>query len=131
MVSCSKTMKMESIVGTWVEQYDPTVFAMDGLIEFTFEAGNRYRLFTYDALSGETRTDQSGTYTIDPKNKTITLTPQGGIVAFVNDGPDVTYHVVKLTADEMVWQREGTTYSIGTWGSDYRHFVRERIRWYD
>lgn len=22
------------------------------------------------------------------------------------------------------WQKEGTTYSQGTWGSDYRHFVR-------
>lgn len=25
---------------------------------------------------------------------------------------------------EMEWQKEGTTYSKGTWGSDYRHFVR-------
>ena len=128
MVSCSKLVTVASIEGTWAEQYDPTVFAMDGLIEFTFEVGNRYRLFTYDALSGETRTDQSGTYTIDPKNRTITLTPQGGIPAFVTDGGDVTYHIVKLTADEMAWQREGTTYSNGTWGSDYRHFVRVRYR---
>lgn len=32
--------------------------------------------------------------------------------------------VVKLTSKEMEWQREGTTYSVGTWGSDYRHFVK-------
>lgn len=40
------------------------------------------------------------------------------------DESNVTYVIVKLTSDEMAWQKVGTTYSEGTWGSDYRHFVR-------
>jgi hypothetical protein len=42
----------------------------------------------------------------------------------MSDFSNVTYKLVKLTSKEMEWQKEGTTYSVGTWGSDYRHFVR-------
>ncbi len=49
---------------------------------------------------------------------TITINPA------MSDYSNVTYKLVKLTSKEMEWQKEGTTYSTGTWGSDYRHFVR-------
>ena len=110
--------RSRTLEGTWTEQYDPTVFAMDGSVEYTFDGSNHYQMHVYDALSGESH-DYSGTYAIDLINKgTITINPQ------MSDYSNVTYTLVKLTSKEMVWQKEGTTYSVGTWGSDYRHFVR-------
>ena len=61
----------------------------------------------------------SGTYAIDLIDKnTITINPM------MSDFTNVTYTVVKLTSDEMVWQKVGTTPNPGVWASDYRHFVR-------
>ena len=51
---------------------------------------------------------------------TITINPA------MSDFSNVTYKLVKLTSEEMEWQREGTTYSVGTWGVDYRHFVKSK-----
>ena len=115
--SCEK-LDMNKLEGTWSEQYDPMVFAMDGSVKYTFDGNNHYQLYVYDALAGESH-DYSGCYAIDLINKgTITLNPQ------MSDFSNVTYTLVKLTSTEMVWQKEGTTYSAGTWGSDYRHFLR-------
>ena len=119
LVSCSKMVTMESIVGSWTEQYDPSVFAMDGSAEFYFGVGNEYRYTTYDALFGETGIS-NGQFALEGNN--IVLYPEASI-----EGGSITCKVVKLTADEMEWQKEGTKYSKGTWGSDYRHFVR--VRW--
>ena len=114
---CEK-IDVNKLEGTWSEQYDPTVFAMDGSVTFTFDGNNGYQLHVYDALSGESH-DYSGHYAIDLINKgTITINPA------MSDFSNVTYKLVKLTSKEMEWQKEGTTYSQGTWGSDYRHFVR-------
>ena len=106
---CEK-IDVNKLEGTWSEQYDPT--------EYTFDGNNGYQLHVYDALSGESH-DYSGHYAIDLINKgTITINPA------MSDFSNVTYKLVKLTSKEMEWQKEGTTYSVGTWGSDYRHFVR-------
>ena len=114
---CEK-IDVNKLEGTWTEQYDPTVFAMDGSVEYTFDGNNGYQLHVYDALCGESH-DYSGHYAIDLMNKgTITINPA------MSDFSNVTYKLVKLTSKEMEWQKEGTTYSAGTWGSDYRHFVR-------
>ena len=116
LCGCEK-LDMSKLEGTWSEQYDPTVFAMDGSVEYTFDGNNNYQLHIY-VLGGESH-DYSGRYAIDLFNKgTITINPQ------MSDFSNVTYTLVKLTSKEMVWQKEGTTYSVGTWGSDYRHFVR-------
>ena len=109
---------VNKLEGTWSEQYDPNVFAMDGSVEYTFDGNGHYQMHFYDALSGESH-DYSGHYAIDLINKgTITINPS------MSDFSKVTYKLVKLTSKEMEWQQEGTTYSVGTWGSDYRHFVR-------
>jgi len=109
---------VNKLEGTWSEQYDPNVFAMDGSVEYTFDGNGHYQMHVYDALSGESH-DYNGSYAIDLINKgTITINPA------MSDFSNVTYKLVKLTSKEMEWQKEGTTYSQGTWGSDYRHFVR-------
>ena len=126
---CEK-IDVNKLEGTWTEQYDPTVFAMDGSVTFTFDGNNGYQLHVYDALSGESH-DYSGHYAIDLINKgTITINPSmsnKGTITInpsMSDFSNVTYKLVKLTSKEMEWQKEGTTYSVGTWGADYRHFVR-------
>ena len=113
---CEK-IDVNKLEGTWSEQYDPTVFAMDGSVEYTFDGNGNYQKHVY-VLGGESH-DYSGHYAIDLINKgTITINPA------MSDFSNVTYKLVKLTSKEMEWQKEGTTYSVGTWGSDYRHFVR-------
>ena len=118
-LSGCKKIDVNKLEGTWSEQYDPMVFAMDGFVEYTFDGSNHYQMHVYDVLSGESR-DYSGTYAIDLIDKgTITINPA------MSDFSNVTYKLVKLTSDEMEWQREGTTYSVGGWGGDYRHFVKK------
>lgn len=116
-LSCEKISTQDKIAGSWTEQYDPTVFAMDGSVTYTFDGNNSYHLHVYDALSDESR-DYNGHYAID--NGTITINPA------MSDYSNVTYKIVKLTSKEMAWQKKGTTYSQGSWGNDYRHFVRNR-----
>ncbi len=121
--SCEK-LNTERIIdyskleGTWSEQYDPTVFAMDGSVTYTFDGNGNYQKHVY-VLGCESQ-HYTGTYAIDLIDKgTITINPE------MSDYSNVTYKLVKLTSKEMEWQKEGTTYSKGTWASDYRHFVRE------
>ncbi len=114
--SCEK-IDVYKLEGTWSEQYDPTVFAMDGSVTYTFDGNGHYQ--RHVNVLGVGSHDYSGTYAIDLINKgTITINPA------MSDFSNVTYKLVKLTSKEMEWQKEGTTYSVGTWGSDYRHFVR-------
>jgi len=74
---CEK-INLNRLEGTWAEQYDPTVFAMDGSLEFTFDGNGKYQLHTYDALSGKTE-DYSGGYLLDAEyieeKNTITFNP--------------------------------------------------------
>ena len=109
LCGCNK-IDVNKLEGTWSEQYDPAIFAMDGSVEYTFDGKNNYQLHVYDALSGESH-DYSGHYAIDLINKgTITINPA------MSDYSNVTYKLVKLTSKEMEWQKEGTTYSVGTLG---------------
>lgn len=117
MSSC-ETLDMNRLEGTWYEQYDPTVFVMEGVVEYNFDGNNHYRLHIYDYLS-DIKRDYSGSYVLDPHNKTITLNPH------TSDGSRVTFNLVKLNSREMEWQKAGTSYAIGTWGADYRHFVKK------
>ena len=116
--SCEK-INLNRLEGTWAEQYDPAVFAMDGSIVFTFDGNGNYQLHTYDALSGKSE-DRNGRYELDmfEEKNTITFNP------VMSDFTNVTYKIVKLTSGEMSWQKVGTAPNPGTWASDYRHFVR-------
>ena len=119
--SCEKLdekLDIDKLEGTWSEQYDPTVFAMDGSVTYTFDRNGHYRLHVYDALGGRSH-EQNGSYAIDLVQKgTITINPT------ISDYSHVTYKLVKLTSKEMEWQKVGTAYAVGGWGVDYRHFVR-------
>ena len=120
LCGCEK-IDINRLAGTWSEQYDPTVFAMDGSVKITFDGNGRYLLHTYDALSGESK-DLSGGYILNDEcfqeKNTITFNP------YMSDYTNVTYIIVKLSSDEMAWQKIGTAPNPGTWASDYRHFVR-------
>lgn len=95
LCGCEKP-DMSKLEDTWSEQYAPSVFAMYGSVEYTFDGSNNYQLHTYDALGGESH-DYSGRYAIDLINKgTITINPQ------MSDYSNVTYTLVKLTSKEMV-----------------------------
>lgn len=114
--SCDKINETK-LIGSWYESYDPQYFAMDSDLSYTFDGDGNYYFHVYDFLSNESR-DYSGKYVTE--NNTITLIPN-------EDGrPGVTYNIVKLTWNEMKWQKKGTKYSKGTWGSDYRHFIRNK-----
>ena len=120
LCGCEK-LDMSKLEGTWAEQYDSTVFAMDGSLKIILDGNGKYQVQTYDALSGKSEAFR-GCYLLNDEcfkeKNTITFNP------YMSDFTNVTYIIVKLTSDEMAWQKEGTTYSKGTWGSDYRHFVR-------
>ena len=120
LCGCEK-INMNRLEGTWAEQYDPAVFAMDGSLKISFDGNGRYQIHTYDALSGESK-DLSGGYILNDEcfqeKNTITFNP------YMSDFTNVTYVIVKLTSDEMAWQKIGTAPNPGSWASDYRHFVR-------
>ena len=50
LCGCEK-FDMNKLEGTWSEQYDPFLFAMDGSVEYTFDGNNHYQLHTYSALT--------------------------------------------------------------------------------
>lgn len=126
LMSCAKGsnneehIDMSLLAGAWTEWYDPAVFIMEGSIDYTFDGNTSYSTEIYDVFSGETRT-HNGHYAINLfGDNTITITPEK------SEKSGVTYKITKLTDKEMSWQKDGTTYSEGVWGSDYRHFVRIR-----
>lgn len=108
--------------------YDDGKFAFDGILRYTFDGGDTYTLYTSnpDESSHHTTT---GNFALSSKGTNgQKLTGDNSITINLNpeksDESNATYVIVKLTSDEMAWQKVGTTYSEGTWGSDYRHFVR-------
>ena len=70
---CEK-IDVNKLEGTWSEQYDPTVFAMDGSVTYTFDGNGHYQRHVY--VLGVGSHDYSGTYAIDLIDKgTITINP--------------------------------------------------------
>ena len=127
LTGCTKNEVYEAnILGTWGECYDASKYAFDGVLRYTFDGGNTYTLYTSNP-DGSSQNTITGNYVLASKGNyaqkftgdvTITISQEE------SDDSNATYVIVKLTSDEMEWQRVGTTYSEGTWGSDYRHFVR-------
>lgn len=118
-VSCSKEeVQLDRLQGKWYECYNDPGFIMDGSIKYEFTETNTYIRTSYDALTHNTSVEQ-GVYALGISgNNVLTLNPQ------MSDFSSVSYTIVKLTPTEMAWQKVGTTYSKGAFGSDYRHFKR-------
>lgn len=129
LAGCSKLEVYEAnIPGTWSESYDASKFAFDGILRYTFDGGDTYTLYTSNP-DGSSKHTTTGYYALSSKGTYgEKLTGDNSITITLNleksDDSNVTYVIVKLTSNEMAWQKVGTTYSEGTWGSDYRHFVR-------
>lgn len=113
--SCSNDEEVDVSVlnGTWDECYDNPRFIMDGIVEYTFLDNGTYQVYSYDALSNKEHTETS-TYILQEE------------LLILNDNTEneLRYNIIKLNKNEMAWQREGTKYSEGTLGSDYKHFKR-------
>ena len=97
--SCSKDedINVTNLVGTWDECYDNPHFIMDGTVEYTFYENGTYQVYSYDAFSHTEHSENA-----------------------------LRYRIVELKKNEMAWQMEGTKYSEGTWGSEYKHFKRKK-----
>ena len=130
LAGCSKLEVYEAnLPGAWSESYDASKFAFDGILRYTFDGGDTYMLYTSNP-DGSSQNTTTGKYTLESEGKYIQkMTGDNSIIITINpddsDDSNVSYVIVMLTSSEMAWQKVGTTYSEGTWGSDYRHFVRK------
>lgn len=119
--SCEPKLEptVESIVGHWVESYkDYPNFMQDGSIEYTFDTNRNVSIFVYDALSGKDTTIIKS-YDIGEMGPNV-LT----FNIVMSDFSGENWTIIKLTKNEMDWQRMGTTFSPGSVGGDFRHLVR-------
>lgn len=118
LISCEKLdVTVANLWGDWYESYDSESFCMDGTVKYSFfQDGVNGELFVYDALSGK---DTTFAITYLLEDDILTINPVMSDPAVI-----VSYEIVKLSRTEMAWQKLGTEYSEGTWGSDYRHFIR-------
>ena len=116
--SCSKDedINITNLVGTWDECYDNPYFIMDGIVEYTFYENGTYQVYSYNALSHMEHTSIS-TYVL--QDDLLILNTEFSENA-------LRYHIVKFKKNEMAWQKEGTEYSEGLLGSDYKHFKRKK-----
>ena len=117
LASCSKDedINVTNLVGTWDECYDNPHFIMDGTVEYTFYENGTYQVYSYDALSHMEHTI-TNTYVL--QNDLLILNMEHSENA-------LRYRIVEFKRNEMAWQMEGTEYSEGTLGSDYKHFKRK------
>lgn len=121
LASCEKEddFNQNELIGTWVESYDDEYFVMDGSVQYTFNANGTYRKVVNHYVGDAATVTETNTYGLDTDNRKLSLN------YYTESGTQsITYDVVKLNSKEMSLQREGTTYSRGTLGSDFRHFVR-------
>ena len=116
--SCSKDedINITNLVGTWDECYDNPYFIMDGIVEYTFYENGTYQVYSYNALS---HMEHTSTNTYILQDDLLILNTEFSENA-------LRYHIVKFKKNEMAWQMEGTEYSEGSLGSDYKHFKRKK-----
>lgn len=91
------------------------------MITYTFNTENTYELRVYDVFSDEESVSSGQwVWSADEKGNAI-------LWLYKNEAGetlDEMWEIVQLNGEEMTWQKVGTEYSIGTWGSDYKHFKR-------
>lgn len=117
LTGCSKLeINQDNIIGTWSDEYsDYPYYAPEGGVTYTFKADGTVDIYFYDVFAGEK--DVQKTYMIE--NGELYLNP------IMSDLSGDAFKIVKLTKDEMEWQRIGTSFSKGTVGSDFQHFVKK------
>ncbi len=119
---CSKMeleVSSENILGVWADDYSAyPSYAPEGGEMYTFKDDGHVDIHYYDVFAGDH--DVTTTYTVGDSDNVI----------FINypnvDESFKSYKIVKLTNDEMEWQRVGTNFSKRTVGSDFKHFVRSK-----
>lgn len=123
---CSKLEVNEAnILGTWVDDYSAyPYYAPEGGETYTFNADGTVDVHYYDVFAGDhdvQRTYSVGTIetTSGMENDILLLDPH------MSDYSGEGFKIVKLTKNEMEWQRLGTTFQKGTVGSDFKHFRRK------
>ena len=117
LVACEKPIDTSMVIGTWSECYDDPNFIMDGTVEYTFNDDGTYKVYAYDALSGN---EVARTHEYMIKDGVITLN-----AASTDSANSTSYTITELDGKEMSWQKVGTTYTPGSNGSDYKHFKRK------
>lgn len=106
------------IIGEWADNYAAYPdFAQEGGVSYTFKADGVVDIHHYDVFAGSR--DITTVYSVGRTGKNIIFIEYPDV-----DDEYKSYKIVKLTNDEMEWQRVGTTFSLGTVGSDFKHFVR-------
>ena len=71
LAGCTKSQVYEAnILGTWGESYDPTKFAFDGVLRYTFDDGNTYTLYTSNP-DGSSQNTITGNYVLASKGNYI------------------------------------------------------------
>lgn len=123
---CTKMeVNTDNILGTWVDDYsDYPYYAPEGGETYTFKADGTVDIHFYDVFAGDH--DVQKTYCVGSM-----VTPTGEekdvltFNQFMSDFSGEDFKIVKLTKNEMEWQRLGTTFQKGTVGSDFKHFVRK------
>ena len=126
LAGCSKLEVNEAnILGTWVDDYSAyPYYAPEGGETYSFNSNGTVDIHFYDAFAGEH--DVRRMYTVWSLG-----TPSGienDVLSFdphMSDLSGEDFKIVKLTKNEMEWQRLGTTFQKGTVGSDFKHFIRK------
>ena len=114
--SKDEDINITNLVGTWDECYDNPYFIMDGIVKYTFYENGTYQVSSYNALS---HMEHTSTNTYILQDDLLILNTEFSENA-------LRYHIVKFKKNEMAWQKEGTEYSEGSLGSDYKHFKRKK-----
>ena len=119
--SCSddNDFVQSELIGTWCETSNDPNFVMEGSVKYTFNNNNTYTWIIYHALSDMQTQTGTDIYALDADQRKLTIS-----YTTDNGTHSTTYDIIKLNSKELSLQREGTTFSRGTLGSDYRHFVK-------
>lgn len=127
--SCDKDeleISKENVLGQWEEDYsDYPYYAPEGGVTYTFNSNGTVDVHYYDVFAGDH--DVQKTYHIGAM--VTTSGDEKDVLIFnhfMSDLSGENFKIVKLTKNEMEWQRLGTTFQKGTVGSDFKHLIRKK-----
>jgi len=122
-LSCSKVdINEQNILGTWNDDYSDYPYYMnEGYSSYSFGPDGKVSIHIYDVFAGDSYMIKSYILDYDGQKNVIVLFDQ-------DENPSDTFHqyrITKLTKKEMEWQKVGTTFTPGTVGSEFKHFLRK------